>query len=130
MMQLKWLTYDEKVMHWSIEGDWTASDYNQTFKNWKNFATNKPYTVDLIMDMRHAGRMPSNMTSLAWQSVLNRPQNLGVTLIVTKSKLLRTVYKSMTQIYGGHDSVIIFSADWDGALEILEAAQSSRAKAP
>jgi hypothetical protein len=128
MMQLKWLNNVENAMHWIIEGDWVEAEYNQTFDSWKNLANNKSHTVDLVMDMRHAGRMPSNAISLVWQSIQNRPQNLGITLVVSNSKLVRTVYKTITQIYGGHNSVIIFSADWDGAIEILEAAQGSRAK--
>ena len=128
MMRLKWLNNAENVMQWIIDGDWTETEYNQTFDNWKILANNKAHTVDLIMDMRHAGRIPSNAISLVWQSIQNRPQNLGITLVVSSSKLVRTVYKTITQIYGGQDSVIIFSADWEGAMEILEAAQGSRAK--
>ena len=128
MMRLKWLDNMENVMHWTIEGDWTEAEYNQTFETWKSLATNKAYTVDLVMDMQHTGRMPSCAISLAWQSVLSRPKNLGITIIVSGNKLVRTVYKTMSQIYGGHDSVIILSADWDGAMDILQAAQGSRAE--
>jgi hypothetical protein len=127
MMRLKWLDNKENVMTWTIESDWTADEYNQTFENWKSLAANKAYIVDLVMDMQQVGRMPASAISLAWQSVLCRPQNLGVILIVSNSKLVRTLYKTMLQIYGAHDCVIIFSADWEGALEILQAAQSSRA---
>lgn len=126
-MRLKWLDSAENVMHWSIEGDWTADNYNQTFENWKSLAENKTHVVDLILDMRHAGRMPANTISIAWQSIQDRPKNQGITIIVTTSKLVRNLYKSMMQIYGTGESVIIFSADWDGAVDILQAAQNSRA---
>jgi hypothetical protein len=128
MMRLKWLDNNENVMRWIIEGDWTEAEYNQTFETWKSLASNKTHPVDLIMDMQHAGRMPSSAISLAWQSVLSHPKNLGITIIVTNSKLVRTVFKTMGQIYGRHDCVIIFSADWDGAMDILQAAQGSRAE--
>jgi hypothetical protein len=113
-------------MRWIFEGDWTAQDYNQTFVIWKNLASSKPYTVDLLMDMRLVGRMPSNAISLAWQSIQDRPKNVGITIITSDNKLVRTVYQTMTRIYGGHDALIVFASDWEGTLDILQAAQGSR----
>lgn len=127
MMRLKWLDTEENTMQWSIEGDWTGEEHLQTFENWKNLASNKPYVVDLILDMRLLGRMPSNALSLAWHTILQRPQNIGVTIIVSDHRLVRTLYKTMMQIYGTADSVILFSADWDGVMDMLQAAKNSRA---
>jgi hypothetical protein len=97
----EWDNADKTIMRWTFEGDWTWEEYYDARKTTNQEISAQKHPVDLIVDLRTSGTLPSGVLMHARNSVYIAPDNIGLTVYVGINPVMRAFYNMFRNLYRG-----------------------------
>ena len=96
--QVKWFNANQTVLQVSYGERWTAHEFHETFEEIENFLRQKPYPVDLLVDLRPTLEYPRNLFGLARKTLRDRIPNMGQVVVVTDDIFWHRLYPTLQTI--------------------------------
>ncbi|MEO8606838.1 MAG: hypothetical protein ABI690_03095 [Chloroflexota bacterium] len=101
------------LVHYDFEGNWTWDELYPAYYQAIEMEKSVSHRVDVILDMRQSKKIPSNALMHIKNISDKQPPNIGLSVIVTNSAFLASMYKIGVQFYAkiGHYFFLTTSLD-------------------
>lgn len=118
-----WGNHEETFVVWRFEEPWTKEEFIRYFEISSTMLANKPYMVDIILDLR---RMKStlNLPELLRYAIRNASANRGILVFISPSDFYRQLF--LVSGLAHLSQLIHFVNSVDEAYQIVYAAQAQR----
>lgn len=98
-VSVQWADDEKSIMLWVFEGHWTWDDYYGIRDAANKQVSEVGYEVDLIIDMSGSSALPSGVLTHARSAFSASPSNIGFTVFVGLSPVLRSFYTMFSKLY-------------------------------
>ena len=96
--QVSWFNDKQTVLKVCYGEGWTERDFHQVFVEIESYLQQKPYPVDLIVDLRPTIEYPRNLFGLARKTLRDRIPNMGQVVVVTDDLFWHRLYPTLQTI--------------------------------
>lgn len=123
-----WGDFEETILVWKIEGNWTLEDYLVSRDQGTALAEQRaPVIVDVIADMRRSALMPHNIVAVIRDALEVARFAEGIITVITPTNYWTQLVHSMQKTYFRTVKFpIVFVRDVDAAYELVETVQAQR----
>lgn len=98
-VKVRWYDEAQAIVLYEFQGDWTWDELYPQYDTAIAMEKSVTHRVDVIIDMRRAGRLPKNVLSHMKNFSDKQPDNIGITAIVTNNAFVRTLYTTGCKFY-------------------------------
>lgn len=95
-----WGSVDETFIVFKIEGKWTLSEYVKASQRAIAMLGEKPYCVNIIIDMQRAAPPPLGILNVGVQMGQKVPADAGIMVVLSKNRLWRTIINTIRHVHG------------------------------
>lgn len=93
-----WVDESKTIIRYDFEGHWDWDIFYPVYNQVVEMATSVDHRVDVVLDLRKNTTFPKNII-MHIQSIANkRPANMGKSVIVTKNRFARSLYRVASKI--------------------------------
>ncbi len=96
--QVSWFNDKQTVLKVCYGEGWTERVFHQVFVEIESYLQQKPYPVDLIVDLRPTIEYPRNLFGLARKTLRDRIPNMGQVVVVTDDLFWHRLYPTLQTI--------------------------------
>jgi hypothetical protein len=101
-IQVTWADTAHTIVHLQFAPGWGWADVNAAIQQADTMIISQPHPVNLLIDIREAGRLPGNFMQMAGDLFSQgeaRP-NEGKKIVIGAGALIRMAYKGFLKVYG------------------------------
>jgi|FLYN01.1.fsa_nt_gi hypothetical protein len=125
-IRVTWGNAERTFINFNFEGDWTWDELERATDQATGMLDSIDYTVDFIMDIRHANQVPKDLMSHAERIASGHHPRRGIMVVVGANRLLRTVGRGLRKLFPEATRNVLFAADLEEAHELIVERQMSR----
>lgn len=130
-IKVSWDDEDQKkIIRWEFPEEWVWNDFYSALQHSRALTREVKYVVDVLVDMRHAEKLPKNVLTQTQVTLQTSPLNVGVVVVVGVNPLVRAAFNSFMRLYRGavnsrSREIVIVSMEHK-AYEIIEEHRTKR----
>src|SRR5688500_12595515 len=94
-----WQDEGKTLVRYDFEGAWTWSELYAAYYEAIAMERSVEHRVDVILDMTTSGPIPANALLHLKNFSEKQPPNIGLSIIVTSSQFVRSLYQVGTKFY-------------------------------
>jgi hypothetical protein len=118
-VSVNWLDEKKEIVLYSFEGKWTWDDLYPVYKEAILMEKTTPHRVDVVLDMLRSTSVPANVLTHVKNFSDKQPDNLGLTIIVTPSSFVLTLYQAGVKFYKGIAHYFRVAPSLDAGLRMI-----------
>lgn len=96
-MEIGWINFEETVIAFNFRGKWTAEDFYLALDEIRELLREKPYSVQLVIDVSYSITPPPNLMTLLRMAFKTLPSNIEQAVIISKSKFWVRVFQILEE---------------------------------
>jgi hypothetical protein len=94
-----WEDESKAIVRYDFEGEWDWNELYSAYYEAIAMEKSVEHRVDVILDMRHSGRIPSNVLLHVKNFSDRQPPNIGLSVVVTPNTFVHSLYKVGVKFY-------------------------------
>jgi hypothetical protein len=98
-VRVYWEDEPQTIVRYDFDGPWTWDDLYPAYYQAIQMERSVEYRVDVILDLRHSGRMPANVLLHIKNISEKQPPNLGLSVFVTTNTFMHSLYQTGIRFY-------------------------------
>jgi hypothetical protein len=99
-INVRWGNEANTYTVFEFKGRWTWDDYHSAIKAGYELVKDKPYTVNILLDIRNSNLFPSNMLSHFRTSMDRPPKSFDLAVVVSNSGFVQAIARIIDTLYG------------------------------
>jgi hypothetical protein len=101
-INVTWGNAEQTYTIFKFTGKWTWEEYHQAVSAGYEMVKDKPYTVNILIDIMDSNLFPSNMLSKFGSSMQRPPKDFDLAIVATRSGFAQSIARILDTLYGKH----------------------------
>jgi hypothetical protein len=118
-----WFNENQTILVYEFTGNWTWNEFYPQYQQVMEMTRDIPHRIDVLLDMRRAGRLPLNILTHVRNISDRQTANAGLSVIVTNSQFIRAMYQAGCKFYGGIQHYFGVATSIEEAIAMFEEAR-------
>ena len=114
-VSVSWDNPDQTIIRFEFDGEWNWDELYAASDQATEMLDNSEHTVDFIMDIRRAKKIPNDLMSHAERLASGKHPRRGLMVVVGANKLLRTLSGGIRKLFPEATQNVILAADMEEA---------------
>ena len=98
-IRVYWEDTDQTIVRYDFEGKWMWDELYTAYYEAIAMETSVSYRVDIILDMRNSGAIPTNALLHMKNFSEKQPPNVGLSIFVTSNAFVTALYNTAIKFY-------------------------------
>lgn len=99
MIFVDWGDGDETFLVWKFDGDWNPGEVPQIMYQINEFASERDYPIDLIIDLQRASIHKGNVISMGYTIMSTLNSNIETIIAITRNPFWESIYATIRRVY-------------------------------
>ncbi len=93
-----WANEQKTAFNWQFQGQWTWLEYSEAMKQSNAMSDEVSHRIDVIVDLRQSGMIPSNALSYVRFERAEHPEKMGRIAVVGASIFVKTLIDILSRL--------------------------------
>jgi len=125
-MSIDWGNYEETILVVKPALRWTHEDYRREMTRAIDAMHNKPYPVDMIIDLRQVMHNPPNLINICRDARLRLKEFDNLIVVISNNRFWQTLNNTVIRQMPNAEVNVFFTRSVDEAYRAVEDAQQAR----
>lgn len=125
-MSVDWGNYEETILVIKPALRWTHEDYRREITHILDALHNKPYSVDLIIDLRQVMHNPPNLINICRDARLRLKEFDNLIVVISNNRFWQTLNNTVIRQMPNAEVNVFFTRSVDEAYRAIEDIQQTR----
>ena len=125
-MSVDWGNYEETILVIKPTLRWTHEDYRREITHILDALHNKPYSVDMIIDLRQVMHNPPNLINICRDARLRFKEFDNLIVVISNNRFWQTLNNTVIRQMPNAEVNVFFTRSVDEAYRAIEDIQQTR----
>jgi hypothetical protein len=121
-----WADPQKTAYHWRFVGRWTWPEYNRALDQANAFAEEVSYPIDVIVDLRSSGMLPSNILSNIKLKRATQPEKLGRIALLGANLFVKRLMETIGKLDTHFENKFFTVTTYEEAVERLSSYRNTQ----
>lgn len=125
-VDIQWVNVEKTILQYTLSGNWTWSELFPKYEEAIRMEESVSHMVDIIIDLRSSGAVPSNTLSHMRSIANKQPPNVGISVLVTRAHMVEALFRLAKQVNPKIKQYFEIVTDLDAAYQVIQQLQMNR----